>query len=324
MTAIEPVTIRLSSGKVITLNEQQVEALSSMRAWIESPTSLFFSLSGYAGTGKTTITKELIRWYKSDKRYQYNGIIVSAPTHKAKKVIRRATGENAETIQKLLGLRPNTDLEDFDINNPQFDPKANKMIAFCKFLIIDEASMLNENLFDMIVAEAKLFKTKVLFMGDEAQLPPVRESISKIFTHVPDKCQLTKVERQSDSNPIMSVYDLIRSDLKTSRDIFIHETAINPKTGEGVIFHNDLKAFENIVLPLFASPEYKEDSDFVKLITYTNDSVKAWNKRIRDHIHGSPKCPIIAGDILFGYSTVNGSALQYPKGSCLNWLAFYP
>lgn len=299
-------TITLSNGGVIMLNEQQVEALASMRAWIESPTELFFTLSGYAGTGKTTITKELIRWYRADKRYQYNGIAVSAPTHKAKKVIHRATNEGAYTIQKLLGLRPNTDLEDFDINNPQFDPKSNKELAFVKLLIIDEASMLNRNLFDMIVSEATRYGTKVLFMGDEAQLPPVNESLSKIFTGVPNRYQLTKVERQSDSNPIMSFYDCIRSDIKSTRDKFSHITQTNPNTGEGIIFYNDLSAFDSVVLPLFASREFKEDSDHIKLIAYTNDSVKAWNMKIRNHIHGKPTYPVIAGDILFGYSTVNG------------------
>lgn len=299
-------TCTLPNGKVILLNDQQVEALSAMRAWVEYPTDLFFTLSGYAGTGKTTITKEFLRWYKTDKRYSWNGIAVSAPTHKAKKVIHRATGESASTIQKLLGLRPNTDLEDFDINNPQFDPKASKEIAFIKLLIIDEASMLNENLFDMIVAEATRFKTKVLFMGDEAQLPPVKEYKSKIFTSVESRYELTKVERQSDSNPIMRFYDLIRSDLKARTDMFPHDTRTNPNTGEGIIFHNSLPDFESVVLPLFASPEFREDSDHIKLITYTNDSVKAWNKKIRDHIHGSPTCPVIAGDIMFGYSTVNG------------------
>jgi ATP-dependent exoDNAse (exonuclease V) alpha subunit len=164
--------------------------------------------------------------------------------------------------------------------------------------------MLNESLFDLIVIEATKYKTKVLFMGDEAQLPPVNESISKIFTSVGGRYQLTKVERQSDSNPIMSVYDLIRSDLKARSDLFIHRTATNEKTGEGIVFHNSLKDFENAILPLYASDEFRADSDFIKLITYTNDSVKAWNKRIRDHIHNSPSLPIIEGDILLGYNTI--------------------
>lgn len=295
-------TITLSNGKAILLNEQQVAALASMRAWIDSPTELFFTLSGYAGTGKTTITKELVRCYKADKRYQYNGIAVSAPTHKAKKVIHRATKEQAATIQKLLGLRPNTELDDFDINNPQFDAKADKKIKGLALLIIDEASMLNSDLFDMIIKEACDCRTKVLFMGDSAQLPPVKESISKIFTNVPSSVELTKVERQAGSNPLMGVYDLIRSDIKTEIDLFSHESATNAE-GEGITFHNERASFERDILPLFCSDNYKTDPDFIKLITYTNASVAAWNGLIRKHLHNSPKLPIIPGDVLFAYNT---------------------
>ena len=296
----EPITIQLPSGRTITLNEQQCEALQIMKEWVDSRKEQFFTLSGYAGTGKTTIVKELLRYFRS--KYEYSSISVSAPTHKARKVIQRATGETSHTIQKLLGLRPNTDLDDFDINNPQFDEKAQKLIKGCALLIIDEASMLNSDLFDMLIKEASSCRTKVLFMGDEAQLPPVKESISKIFTNVPSKVQLTKVERQAGSNPLMGVYDLIRSDIKTPVDLFSHQDATNAE-GEGITFHNCRKVFEGDVLPLFKSDNYKADPDFVKLITYTNASVAAWNGLIRREIHNSPTSPIIPGDVLFAYNT---------------------
>jgi ATP-dependent exoDNAse (exonuclease V) alpha subunit len=306
--------ITLPNGKKITLNEQQVGALEAMKAWLADKEDLFFTLSGYAGTGKSTIVLELIKYFKGENRWKR--VAVSAPTHKAKKVIARTTKEDSFTIQKLLGLRPNTELENFDINNPQFDERAEKEIRNFKLLIIDEASMLNSSLFDLIVKEAKLHRTKVLFMGDEAQLPPVNESISKIFTQITTKAHLTKVERQKDSNPLMGVYDLIRSDIKSQEDLFEHKTHTNPRTGEGIIFHADQGAFERDILPMFGSMEYQKDSDYIKLITYTNASVKAWNKRIRDARYGALPSdlanigvhatlqPIIEGDILFAYNTV--------------------
>ena len=144
--------ITLPSGKKITLNEQQVGALEAMKTWLADKEDLFFTLSGYAGTGKSTIVLELIKYFKGENRWKR--VAVSAPTHKAKKVIARTTKEDSFTIQKLLGLRPNTELENFDINNPQFDERAEKEIRNFKLLIIDEASMLNESLFDLIVKEA--------------------------------------------------------------------------------------------------------------------------------------------------------------------------
>ncbi len=148
--------------KEIQLNDSQAVILQGLVDWSHTvgEENLFASLIGSAGTGKTTITKEFIKQCK----FKY-GIIVSAPTHKAKKVIERATNLISYTIQKLLGLRPNTDLDNFDINFPQFDSTAETEIQYQKLLIIDEASMLNADLFDLIVKEATRYKVKVLFIG---------------------------------------------------------------------------------------------------------------------------------------------------------------
>ena len=299
----ESITIKLPSGATIVLNDQQVEAHRRILDWLADKSGpLFFTLSGYAGTGKTTITKHVIQEWKTLNRY--SSVAVSAPTHKARKVIKRATGESSHTVQSLLGLRPDTDLEDFDINKPTFDAKAEKLIQSYRFLVIDEASMLNADLFELIVAEAAKSKTKVLFMGDEAQLPPVKEGISRIFTHVPDKIQLTKVERQAGSNPLMGVYDLIRSDIASPSDLFQHVSATN-EAGEGITFFDKINDFDEAVLPLFASQEYHADPDYIKLIAYTNESVKVWNKKIRDHLYNTPTVPVLVGDVLFAYNTVS-------------------
>ncbi len=296
-----PNQITLPSGKKITLNEQQVAALEAMSVWLDAKDDYFYTLSGFAGSGKTMLTLELIKIFREKNRWKR--IAVSAPTHKAKKVIARATKEDAYTIQKLLGLRPNTDIENYNINNPQFDVLADKMISMVKFLIIDEASMLNESLFKLIVKEATTHRTKVLFMGDICQLQPINESISKIFTDVASKSHLTKVERQQDSNPLMGIYDSIRSDIKSPIDLFEHKSSLNDK-GEGIVFCGSQEVMEKEVLPMFCTDEYRKDPDYMKMITYTNASVGAWNKRIRDFIYNNPTEPLIDGDILLAYNTV--------------------
>ncbi len=301
LAAPELKKITLPSGKEIRLNEQQTAALAKMDSWLDVKGDYFFTLSGFAGTGKTTCVFELIRLFYA--RGGWRRMAVSAPTHKARKVIGRATKEDAFTIQKLLGLRPNTELENYNINRPQFDEMAPKEISGLKLLVIDEASMLNESLFTLIVKEATSYRVKVLFMGDQAQLPPVNESISKIFTDVANTAHLTKVERQKGSNPLMGVYDLIRSDIKSPVDLFEHRSTVN-ELGEGIVFYSGQKDFESHVLPLFASDKYKEDPDYVKMIVYSNASVQAWNRQIRNFIYNNPSDPLLVGDILFAYNTV--------------------
>ena len=109
--------LKLPNGKIITFNDQQFEGLQKIKEWLEDDDNTFFTLSGYAGTGKTTIVKKVFEGY-------YGGIAVSAPTHKAKKVIVGTTKKEGETLHALLGLRPDVMLDDFNPNDPKFNPIA--------------------------------------------------------------------------------------------------------------------------------------------------------------------------------------------------------
>lgn len=291
--------IKKSNGQWITLNEQQDEALSMMKDWLggnlavqegdEVGNPLLFCLSGYAGTGKTTIAKELIDWYKNRRG---KGFIVTAPTHKAKKEISNATGIEGKTIQALLGLAPNINIDNFDINKPEFAVINKPLIERYSVIGLDEGSMLNLDLYTMIVQQATMFGVKILFMCDVAQLPPVKEEISPVIISesIAFRYQLTKVERQADSNPLMLIYDAIRSNINSPVDLFKHTTQIitvqDPifpdKTIElGAEFVRSLQEFGGKLVKEFWSKDFREDGSHCKMICWTNDQVKYWNNAIR-------------------------------------------
>jgi ATP-dependent exoDNAse (exonuclease V) alpha subunit len=297
----EDFRLELPSGKMITFNKQQKEALIDMVEWINSPDERIYTLMGYAGTGKTTITKKALK-------YMGWSVVVSAPTHKAKNVIARATQRPAQTVQSLFGLQPNTDLDNFDINNPQFDARGTPRIKDVKFLIIDEGSMFNNDLFRFAVRLAEEYKCKILFMGDHAQLPPINEKMSQIFTSddVDRKYELTKVERQADSNPLMLVYDKIREDIQSPIDRFDHVNRINTDTKEGVVFVNEEDKFRSYIIDELRKAD-PSDADAVKVLAWTNNRVKTWNTFIRTSIceeRGIEVTPLIVGEILMSYSNV--------------------
>ncbi len=323
-------SIKLPNGRVIKLNDQQIAALDLILQWLIDRTQLFFTLSGYAGTGKTTITKEAIKSFFN----RGNGsVVVSAPTHKAKKVISNATQLEGETIQSLLGLAPNVELADFDINKPEFSPKKKPTIEYYKLVVVDEASMLNKDLWDMLKTQARRFNTKLLLMGDMAQLPPIKEDISRVFTD-PDityKFELTKVERQAGDNPLMLIYDLVRSNLHKEHDQFHRQTNIiqglrtdhegsnDPRELQietGIKFHNSLMEFGREVVTAFRSNEFTYNTDYAKVLCWTNVQVEFWNKSIRKTLiadlarqpHISQEAllhsdVLIPNELLMGYGT---------------------
>lgn len=293
----------LPSGKIIYFNDQQFEALNKIDAWFKSDKK-FFTLSGYAGTGKSTIVKKFI-----DKLPR---VAVSAPTHKARKVIEKTTGKSGFTIQALLGLKPNTDIENFDINNPQFDPKTEKKIGDYKLIVIDESSMLNKDLYDLLIKEANNNKTKILFMGDKAQIPPVKEKESKVFNDVPNTYNLTKVERTKDSNPLVKIFDSIRNNLGSSVASFKYVSEVN-SNNEGVIFTSNRNEFADRAVQYFTSKEYKEDANFAKIIAWTNASVQAWNNKVRDSLFGETAAPLEVGEIIMAYNNVEGGPYEPNK-----------
>lgn len=237
-------------------------------------------------TGKSSSIKAFID--NVDKvTGKHTRIGVSAPTHKAKEVISKFTGKKAETIHKLLGLRPNVQLENFDINNPQFDPKGKPLIGDFDLIVLDEASMLNKDLFNLLTKMAKAEGTKLIFMGDSAQLPPVNEVESLVFSKSDETVQLTKVERTADSNPLMNIFTAIREDITSFTDRFKHVTQFNVEKKEGVVFTNSRSAFRKSVIAKFQSENYKDNPNYVKILAYTNATVNTWNNIIHESLFGN-------------------------------------
>ena len=284
--------------------KDQQKALNSMIDW-SYKTDHFYILSGAAGTGKTTLIKEFI---KSNK---FNvGIVVTAPTHKAVRIASQKAGLNGSTIQKLLGLRPNMNIEDFDINNPKFDPRSRKAIMDHSLVIIDETSMINTGLYTMINTEALKYNVKVLFVGDEYQLPPIKDrNISPAFTKPKHKYNLTEIVRQSSDNPLLKLLDVVRDDVKNRTFNFIkfinkNSSAFN-NTGKGYVSATR-ENFRDFMVNAFKSDFYSTDIDFCKFSAFTNNNVLAWNSFIRSEMYKeeTAKKVIIRDDLITAYSTL--------------------
>lgn len=115
-------------------------------------------LNGFAGSGKTYSTKGLIKLLKDNNK----SFKLFSPTGRAAKVLQENTNEPSSTIHRGLGyIPPNT----WTYN------EEHKLM--CDIVIVDEFSMVDIWLFKKLLDAIDFKYTKLLMIGDNAQLPSV-------------------------------------------------------------------------------------------------------------------------------------------------------
>jgi len=187
----------------IILSDGQEIAMQNIKAFLEDGTS-FFTLLGKAGTGKTFITQQLMRLVAPAE------VAITAPTNKAVTVLRKFNQDvdvMCLTIHKFLGLKVGKKQgKSILIKNKRFDPS---QFADINLVIVDEASMIPDDLLKRIQRDANDWGRKYLFIGDPFQLPPVDHTETKAF-NIGQKYELTEIIRQAKGNPIIACADAIR------------------------------------------------------------------------------------------------------------------
>jgi exodeoxyribonuclease-5 len=289
----------------IILSDGQKEGFDKLKEWIKKdifhPT---YSLTGKAGTGKTT----LIDFFLKECGLNNNEIIVTAPTHAAKKVVAKKSNRKAETIQKLLGLRLDTDVEKFDPEKAVFSQQADPEMRNYKLVVIDESSMINSELYKLIVKEAKQWQTKVLFTGDRRQLPPVNEQVPIALINEGSNHDLVQVVRQKNDNPLLELLDTLVGDIENGTKNFNQYllrgdlASINSK-GEGYIFVRNKRDFFEMAIEDYKTEEFSKDLNHCKILAWTNTAVNGWNQQIRNSLHRTLE-PFVPNDIVTGYKTI--------------------
>lgn len=291
-----------------SLNDQQKSALYELEKFIED-CGTEITLSGYAGTGKSTIIGIFSKWL--DHRIGRGNIVYTAPTHRAN-VITKQNNPNANvyTLSALFGFTPDTDIAmeqgSLDLRELEFKSKNQVKYKPGQLIIIDEASMVQDGLYEYIQKIVAKDGVSVIYVGDSAQLRPVKsDHISKVFTSdgVP-QITLTKVERTGD-NPILKEATRLRQGEGLS-----YQTDINDK-GQGVLYTSDAATIDENLKQIVTSEEFNADPLHFRVLTATNAAVSAYNSKIRSLRYGKFAKPFVKGDIIMGYS----NKLRKPDGS---------
>lgn len=279
---------------------QQKLALEFLEDYLSDKNTDYAVLSGYAGTGKTYIMN-----YFVNHICKY-ATCVSAPTHKALRVIEKRVGKKGKTYHAINGLKPNVDVAKFNISAPDFAPKGQEYISSYKVIPCDEASQLGSGLINLTQSRAKQFNTKIIYIGDECQIPPRGYKNSPVF-NTKNIFTLTEIIRQEESNPLLKLLRLLRSDILTGQSTFLqyivkHREEVTAD-GSGYMCV-DKNKYMQLIATYFNSDNFFKDVEYARLTGWTNNTILEWNKFTRKLLFNDPKPIVIEDDLLTAYTTI--------------------
>lgn len=303
-----------------SLNSDQRTAFEELRDFIyDKGDDSVYVLKGWAGTGKTYCVSFLVRYALEviHPTHNWYKIGVTGPTNKSVRVIKKTSGlrnnrVTFQTIHKLLGLTEkitNDGKQEF-VNQGDFKPQINSV----KLLIIDEVSMLNDDLFHEVLKYRD--KIKIICMGDPAQIPPVgrpdcipfREELADGYRI--KTLDLKQIMRQKEGNAIIDSSVIIRKDLYSDKIALDNKTKLN-ENGEGIEFLNlnlpdTRKGFSDKLKEYFVTDLFVKDSEYAKIIAWRNKTVATMNGIIRKAIYGdeSETAKILIGEKLIANNPV--------------------
>ena len=174
----------------IELSEKQREAVLSIN---DSNVTI---ITGGPGTGKTTIIKTIIDLFEERKKK----VVLTAPTGRAAKKMTEATGKEASTLHRLLGIGK---LDDEGIYSRHSDYKGEPMDA--DLIVVDELSMVDMFLMNYLL-NCIYQGTKLILVGDVDQLASVGPgSVLKdlINSETINTVKLDKIFRQAAKSKIV-------------------------------------------------------------------------------------------------------------------------
>lgn len=295
---------------MITLTQQQSEIFTKIKNFFSNDSDIFV-LKGYAGTGKTTLIGEICGFLR-ESQLTYS---VLAPTGRAAKVLREKVGGGrtihseifSNELQCVIPEDGDESKKSYHYIFPLITLPSDKHT-----IIVDESSMIS----DMIQSNEFLqfgsgrllsdlleyFKTtgikKLIFVGDDAQLPPVGDNHSRALD-TEDLCnrgfrvesaELTEVVRQKSDSSIlkeaMNVRMFLQKPLKERTELELNPNGVD-------IIEKNISDKAKEYVALYPQPELGNGV----VIHYSNSACFDANKQIRELMYGED-VDLQVGDVL--------------------------
>jgi len=288
--------------------DQQV-AVAAFADWLAAPADgTPFVLSGYAGTGKTFLSMRFLA------QVEATGLCwtVVAPTHKAVGVLRSYLAGAGlsptwfpSTIHRLLRLKLKRQR---DIERCEETEQTAVALEHLGLVLIDEASMVDSTLLEISLRCAHPFRTRLVFVGDPAQLPPVGEPVSPVFSlGRASRAELRQVVRHQ--GPVLRLASGLRQgDLPCRRP-----PPLPPiRNASGQVALLERGAWLQAAQAALRRSAETDNPDLARILCYTNRSLEQLVPIARRALHGemADQLPVLPGEVLITRSAVMAPACR--------------
>jgi len=291
------------------LTAGQAEAAEAFALWLKAPDDgTPFVLSGYAGTGKTYLSRHLLQQV-DDLGLCWT---VVAPTHKAVGVLRQQLAWAAlqptwypSTIHRLLRLKLK---RQGDLERCEETEQTAASLENLGLVLVDEASMVDSTLLEIALRCAHPFRTRLVFVGDPAQLPPVGEPSSPVFAMGRAVAvSLTQVVRHQ--GPVLQLATGLRNGQLPCRQPPALPPVRDHQGQVGVLPRGDWLAAAQAALRRGAE---LDNPDHARILCYTNRALEQLVPIARRAIHGemADQLPVLPGEVLITRAAVMAPACR--------------
>lgn len=322
------------------LTESQQQA----REWFHNYSGVG-TLIGAAGTGKTYLVSTLIDDILNRNVETVIGVDpclgVSAPTNKAVRVLEEKLGNFAlnkfvskpekekvslGTIHKFLKSVPNENDETEDDTELEFnsDSVENRPYQFYDYIFIDEASMINNLLYELIMESCR---GKILFIGDPYQLFPVKESrVASPFRQINNIFYLETIVRYQGN--ILKLANRIRDRIE-DEDILepfvFHKSVENINVCKGKMKPEESEWFKDFLYWAVqeANSQGNPNPDYLRMLVYKRRTLETFSTLIRKNVYGEKAlAEYIPGECLFSHQPFHAyyNLKQHSELFDLSWI----